>query len=144
MKHTLFFHEGTWEARGLYTDAAGEVMPLQGKSEITHVDGIWVNESYMDVEDQESRISNRYEITPFAEGRDYTSWKSVNPAIGDLSGMFMLVGDSILSTFSSENGEYFGFEYLQKVDDTTYRNRGFAFFNNQKLSSWEVELKRAE
>jgi len=73
-----------------------------------------------------------------------TNWESFNPALGTLKGKFMVVENSILSKYSSLDVQYSGFEYLKKIDDLTYENRGFALKNNEKLSSWAVQLKRIE
>ena len=52
------------------------------------------------------------------------------------------LGDTILSAYTSEDGQYSGSESLVFVDKETYQNRGFAFHNRNKLSSWEVDLNR--
>lgn len=49
-----------------------------------------------------------------------------------------------MSKYDSADGQYTGYEYLRKIDDLTYENRGFAMVNNKKLSSWAVQLKKAE
>lgn len=78
---------------------------------------------------------NRYEIKPFENGNEITIWKSFNPALGELNGIFIIVQDSILSKYISKDEQYNGFEYLKKVDDVTYKNRGAAFKNDEKISS---------
>lgn len=77
-------------------------------------------------------------------GSEITNWKSYNPALGELKGIFIIVQDSIMSKYDSADGQYTGYEYLRKIDDLTYENRGFALVNNKKLSSWAVQLKKAE
>lgn len=62
--------------------------------------------------------------------------------MGKLIGKFMIIGDTILSSYISENGIYSGTECLYKIDETKYLNRGFAFNGENKLSSWEVTLER--
>jgi len=59
-----------------------------------------------------------------------------------LIGKFMIIGDTVLSSYISENGIYSGTESLFKIDESTYLNRGFAFNGENKLSSWEVKLER--
>ncbi|MDV3425827.1 MAG: hypothetical protein LIR50_00885, partial [Bacillota bacterium] len=71
-------------------------------------------------------------------------WKSFNPALGELNGIFIIVQDSIMSKYISKDEQYNGFEYLKKVDDVTYENRGAAFKKEEKLSSWAVKLERIE
>jgi len=67
---------------------------------------------------------------------------SENPALGKLIGKFMIIGDTVLSSYISENGIYSGTESLFKIDESTYLNRGFAFngktsFHHGK-SNWNV------
>jgi hypothetical protein len=83
-----------------------------------------------------------YDVIPFLPDRDYTTWQSLNPAIGKLLGKFIVVDDSIFSFFQSEDARFTGTEYLLKVDDTTYRNRGVLFEADQKGSSWFAELRK--
>lgn len=54
----------------------------------------------------------------------------------------MIIDDTILSSYRSDNGEYSGAESLTQVNETTYRSRGFTLKGDRKLSSWAVELKR--
>ncbi|WP_092476202.1 hypothetical protein [Desulfotruncus arcticus] len=71
---------------------------------------------------------------------DFTTWQSYNPALGLLIGKFMVIEDTILSTYVSEDGDYSGPESLVKISDNLYKTKGFAFKGNSKLSSWSVEL----
>jgi len=145
MKHTFLFEEGKWVADGIYSDEKCEVFRVEGQTRIIHNDGTWINEGSMKVfADTPVEFLNRYEITPFGDGSEITGWKSFNPALGELKGMFIVVEDTIMSKYSSADGQYSGFEYLKKIDDMTYENRGFALFRDRKLSSWAVLLKKAE
>jgi len=92
--------------------------------------------------DKPVRFYNTYSIAPISDQTDYTQWTSENPDLGKLIGKFMIVGDTILSSYISENGLYSGAESLLKIDDNKYLNRGFAFHGKKKLSSWEVTLER--
>lgn len=94
--------------------------------------------------DNPIKFFNKYTIEPIGSGRDFTFWTSTNPALGILAGRFMIVSDTILSSYESEDGQYSGIESLIILDSETYRNRGFAFHNQNKLSSWEVELSRVQ
>ncbi len=96
------------------------------------------------LEDRAIGIVNDYEITPFEEGRESTEWKSFNPSLGYLYGQFVIVGDSILSICRSKDGTYRATEFLLKVADDQYKNRGAFFKEDRKVSSWEVDLKRVQ
>lgn len=140
MRHTYLFAEGTWSAVGNYFDEQNKAIPVEGESVITHYDNRWVNDSFMSLAGGTfSRTYNKYEIVPFKN--EVTEWRSFNPALGVLYGRFMVVSDTIISNFLSEDGTFTGVECLIKLDDLTYLGRGFAFRGNEKLSSWAVTLK---
>jgi hypothetical protein len=88
--------------------------------------------------DNPIELHNRYEIVPFK--KDFTSCRSYNPALGTLIGKFMVVEDTIISTYITENGEYSGSECIIQISDTLYVTKGFAFKGDSKLSSWSVKL----
>ncbi|HHX79960.1 MAG TPA: hypothetical protein GX692_02730 [Acholeplasmataceae bacterium] len=143
MKHTYLFEEGRWIATGVYSDEKGEIVQVEGQTIIIHKDEVWINEGSMKVlTNTPVEFFNKYEIIPFVYGSEMTNWKSFNPALGELKGKFMIVQDSIMSKYASVDGQYTGFEYLKKIDDLTYENRGFALRNDEKLSSWAVQLKK--
>jgi hypothetical protein len=146
MKHTFILEEGVWLATGRYFDDAGKAVPIEGSARITHLKQFWLNESRMKLllEDKPIGIVNDYEITPFEEGKESTEWKSSNPSLGHLYGQFVIVGDSILSICKSKNGTYRAMEYFLKVTAEHYRNRGAFFRDDQKVSSWEIELEKVE
>jgi hypothetical protein len=92
--------------------------------------------------DKSVKIYNRYEIVPFKEGRYITTWESLNPDLGTLLGRFVIVDDAIISTCRSKNGEYAGTDFLLKVSDVHYKNRGVFFKGSDKLSSWSIDLRK--
>ncbi|NIQ00749.1 MAG: hypothetical protein GWM98_10420, partial [Nitrospinaceae bacterium] len=59
-------------------------------------------------------FENDYRIAPLAPGETFTQWTSTNSALGPLKGMFSLVENSILSSFSSSEGRYTGVEVLNQ------------------------------
>ena len=96
MKHTFMLTQGRWHASGVFTDENGSVNPAEAEVTITHFDDLWVNEGTMEVSGNSPVvIKNRYEIVPLAKGALTTTWKSTNPAIGVLYGIFSIVGDSM-------------------------------------------------
>ncbi|HJX72924.1 MAG TPA: hypothetical protein VJ307_02125 [Candidatus Deferrimicrobiaceae bacterium] len=93
--------------------------------------------------DEPVAIATSYEIEPFGTGKTSTHWKSSNRIFGNLKGHFVIVGDSILSLFRSEDGRYSGTEWLQMVDEGTYRSRRVLLDGDRTLSSWAMELRKA-
>ena len=145
MKHTFLLTQGRWHASGVYTDENGTTNPAEAEVTITHFDDLWVNEGTMEVSgDPPSVVKNRYEIIPLVKGSLTTTWKSTNPAIGVLYGIFSIVGDSILSAYCSDDGSYSGMEFLRQVSQDAYENRGILLHEGLRVSSWELGLTRRD
>ena len=144
MTHTFLFQEGVWIARGHYFDDMERMLPLDGTVRITHLEGLWLNEGEVEIKMGENpiKICNRYEIIPPEEGKNQTTWVSVNPGLGMLLGRYVIVDDTIISTCRSENGEYTGAEFHLRVSDVHYKNRGILLKGSDKLSSWSVDLQK--
>jgi hypothetical protein len=143
MDHTFLFQEGLWLAEGIYYDENAHPLPFSGFAEITHTGGIWINRNRMDIRaGGEITIENNYLIKPFPEGGDSTTWESENPVIGLLLGKFYVVGDSIISTCTSQRGTYSGTEFLVWKSPSDYISRGVFCDGTRKLSSWTVDLKK--
>jgi hypothetical protein len=143
MKHTYVFKEWNWKASGKYYDESQNCIDVYGEIEIEHHEENWIINGFMELKlDNPVRFYNKYIIEPIGYEKDFTFWSSVNPALGTLLGKFMIIGDTILSSYCSEDGQYSGTESLILVDSQSYKNRGFAFHNKNKLSSWEVEITK--
>lgn len=143
MDHTFLFQEGLWLAEGIYYDEESRPLPFSGFAEITHSGNVWLNRSRMEIRaGRDVVIENNYRIKPFPENGDMTTWESENPAIGLLLGRFYTVGDSIISTCTSQRGIYCGVEFLMQKSETNYKNRGVFSEGTRRLSSWIVELKK--
>ena len=144
MQHTFLFQEGFWSARGYYFDDMNRALALEGKIRITHLEDLWINEGEMEISAGEKpvRIYNRYEIVPFREGQIQTVWESTNQDLGTLLGQFVIVDDAILSTCRAKSGMYTGAEFLLKIHNAHYQNRGVLFKGNDTLSSWRFDLRK--
>ena len=92
--------------------------------------------------DNAVEYKTRCEIVPMERGQELTSWISENPALGKMMGKFIIVDDSIISIFTSENGALQGTECLRLIDDDLYSNRGCLLRGDKKISSWAVELRK--
>ena len=143
MKHTYLFEEGVWNASGIYVDENVKEFPVEGRANISHGVKTWKLSGVMRMlTDLPVEFQNTYEIEPFEEKQDCTRWSSHNPDIGEITGKFIVVHDSILSIYGTKSNEYKGTEYLKQINENTYQNRGVLMKNNVKISSWAVELKR--
>ena len=144
MSHTYLLAEGFWVGEGEYYDRHGNVYSAVIQSETTNREGVWINDWILKIFfDEPVAIANRYEIEPFGPGKNSTSWKAANRILGNLSGRLVVVGDSILSLFRSEDGRYSGTEWLQMVGEGTYRSRRVLLDCDRVFSSWSMELRKA-
>jgi hypothetical protein len=146
MNHTFIFHEGVWIARGDYFDENGNRADMDGETRTQHFADFWENDSRIKLTQggKSATIRNTYSIAPFEKGNDMTTWESCNPSLGILIGKFVVIGNTIISTCNSKDGTYTGAEFLLKIEDSLYRSWGAFFMGNQKLSSWDVKLKKVE
>jgi hypothetical protein len=143
MDHTFLLKEGNWYASGMLWDEHEIEVPIAGHSFIEHREGKWFNHSMMRLlADPPIELKSEYEIEPVPEGKASTVWKSFNPSLGMMAGTFSVVGDSILSSYRSESGEYSGSEYFLMEDDSTYQVKGVLFKGTIKVSSWEAMLTK--
>jgi hypothetical protein len=142
--HTFLFEEGLWAAKGEYVDEAMNRASLEGETRVTHSPDIWVNQGRMTLRmgGKTVEIENLYRVVPFAEGSDFTTWESANPALGTLRGHFIVIGDAILSSCTSEDARYTGTEFLMQESSGRYINRGALFSSSGRISSWSLILSR--
>lgn len=139
----LLFEENIWIATGVYMDDQGRYHPVEGETNITHIDGLWINNSIMTLqEDKQVAYKTRYEIIPLERGQEMTSWSSDNPALGKMTGKFIIADDSIISIFASDDGAFRGTEYFRLLDEDLYSSRGCLLRGEKKISSWAVELRK--
>lgn len=145
-KHTFLFREGLWKADGFYVDESGEQTRAVGETRITHDKNHWYNEGFMKMKTRSGEITlnSSYSILPLKKGQDSTSWISENQALGRVVGKFTVVGDTIISLFGTGNRRYKGSECLVMTGPDTYINRGCLYRGSLKVSSWCVELKKAQ
>lgn len=144
MRHTYFDDGAIWEADGLYYDEKGMTYPLTGRCDAVHTDKAWSLDGFMGVAfDQPVRFTNAYRLQETGSP-ETIRWESHNPALGKLEGTFEVIGNKIISFYTSENGIYSGTETLIQLDEDTYENVGVSFQNGQRMSAWAVTLKRAK
>jgi hypothetical protein len=145
MNHTFLLSQGRWSGSGMFTDENGSSSPAEAEVTITHMDDLWLNEGSMKVLGEKTSVFiNRYEIVPLPAGSLTTTWKSTNPVIGVLYGIFSIVGDSILSAFCSDDGSYSGMEFFKRISTDAYENRGILLHEGLRISSWELDLTKRD
>lgn len=141
--HTFLFQEADWEATGVYLDRDGGETSAAGITRVRHgIDEWYIEGEITTDQDDPPVIRNFHTLPPWPGGEDSSPWESVNPVLGLLFGMLTVVGDTILSRFVSEDGEYSGMESFRMIDSATYENRGALFKRDSKIASWSMELKK--
>ena len=143
MEHAFLLRPGLWRAEGEFFDGLGDLTGVEGTAEVRHYPDKWIYEGVlrtMTATPQETRTL--YEIHPLVPGAFATQWSSSSPTLGTLRGRFLIVGDSILSTYESATGRYRGQDTLLQRDERRYSARGALFDGARLLSAWAVELLR--
>jgi len=143
MQHTFLLSPGKWRAEGKFTDENDVNSMTEGLITIEHDYDYWLFKRRLQLlERSEPDIKNDYKIQPWTEGRDFLNWSAQKTLMGNLKGKFLLVAETIVSQFHSEEGEFIGSEVLLMQDDNTYYNRGITFVGDHKLSAWSLTLRR--
>ena len=140
MNHTYLFRSDHWQAEGTYYDEAGHAFPLTGRSEILCTEQQWMLNGLLVVHlPIPIQFTNHYQIQK-SEPPATLVWQSHNPALGNLSGTFEIVGAHILSQYRSTDHVYSGFEVLTLQADGTYQNTGLSLKAGKRLSAWTAVL----
>lgn len=143
--HTFLLEPARWHVSGVLVDPAGQSLPLSGQTIILHGEGIWSLTGKLHLAGESTvEIVNDYRILPFPPGELQTIWTSHNPTLGNLKGRFVIVNDTILSTFESDGHHFRGTEWLRRLDAENYENRGVLFQEERLLSAWTADLRRAK
>ncbi|MCK5707178.1 MAG: hypothetical protein KAI43_05945 [Candidatus Aureabacteria bacterium] len=144
-EHTFLMYEGLWRAEGFYFDELNNKIPAQGEVKIIHMENLWINESHIKLfNEKKTEFNHRYEIIPFEEYKEFSTWSSNDTLYGMLEGTFCIIDDTITSIYSSEKGNYRGVEFLLKLSNSVYKSRGCSFKGNSKISSWAFSLYKFE
>ena len=138
--HAALFSTGSWKASGCFFDEKENATLAEGHTQIFRCSRHWFIRSSFLLSDGR-KIENVYQVE--ALGGGVAEWTSRSSLLRECRGKFLVLGDLILSTFRSEDGQFSGLETLRKLDDSHYRNRGQLFFSKHKHSSWSFEFRRS-
>ncbi len=140
-EHSYLLKPGLWEISGLYIDKYENKFSQKGQLLISHEPGLWTLEATLTIATKQAQtINSRYEIQPLSSGASFTEWKSETGGPEPVFGLFVLVGDTIMSPWQSRSGIYWGQEIMARQSADSYQGRGFAFLNNEKVSAWITRL----
>jgi hypothetical protein len=138
--HASLFSPGFWEVHGCYCDDKGTPVWTEGQTRISFRAGSWCSENYLQMSDNRT-IRTCYQIE--ASGTDTANWTSRSSLLDKCSGMYLVQGDLILSTYSSDDGKYTGHEILRRHSDNHYTIFGELYCRSQRDSTWSLELRKS-
>ncbi|MGE4554131.1 MAG: hypothetical protein AB7D57_13555 [Desulfovibrionaceae bacterium] len=142
-QHTFLLEPGRWVASGLHIDALGTPRPLSGATDVRHEADGWRISGFLPLDERAGSVGgNCCRVVPLAGDGAETCWRA-ETILGRLSGILLLVKDSILSTGQSEDGTWVVSEWLQRIDADRYVNRGVLLRRGERQFSWAVELERS-
>jgi hypothetical protein len=141
--HTWLFEPGTWSAAGRFWEKGEFEREGRGSSIVRHADPIWEIEGSMEILGEPPlRFQNIYRIAAPRGDARIIPWQSQNPAIGTLTGVFAVLGDTIMSSFQSSDGQFVGGEHMRQLAPDRYEARGLFLAAGAVVSSWSMELIR--
>lgn len=143
MAHTYLLAEGDWTAHGVLLDDRGDGVNVQGHARMAHGPDVWSLTGDLRVSgSQNAAFAETYNIDPMPVGADQTNWSADSPSLGHLTGSFILVDHSILSTGQSDCGRFVVSECIKQFEPDRYVKRGVLLDNGSRVASWAVELER--
>lgn len=144
-KHTFILQEGQWAASGTLSDPNGRVQSIFGTAVVKHEEERWLNQSEMQLVGNASvSFSNCYEIEPFVSGMETTIWETEHPGLGLVIGTLVVVDSAIILSYTAQGGHYTGTEIFSQLDADHYQSWGVLWQGDQKVSSWQAQLKRTQ
>lgn len=143
MQHTFLFEEGFWQLSGRFSNISGVEVPVEGRAIISHTPERWSNHAFMRIMTaQPQDIESVYTFSPIQPNATFVKWDSTSRKLGDISGCFAFVGDTIISSsIMAEAGQH-ATETLRCINDTTYDVRGTLFQNDTLVASWQILMHK--
>ena len=137
--HAFLLSSGSWSAIGCFYDETGKPTRAEGQVIVLNRGDHWYIRSALRLSD--GRImENTYQVETSNEGSAH--WTSQSSLLRKCHGQYQFLGDIILSTFIAGDRRFYGHEILRKVSSSRYSNLGELFFDNQRHSSWSLDLQR--
>lgn len=116
--------------------------PVEGVTKVIHKEVCWIIDAVLKIAGVPREFVTHWEVVPLEGGGDSTPWQADSPSLGRMVGRFIIVDDSIISLYGTEDGRFRGTEYFRMIDEDLYWNRGALLQGEVKVSSWAVELRR--
>ncbi len=142
-EHSFLLQPGAWRAQGSYRASGGEPVAATGEIKVIHGPDLWLLDGSLRVEtDPPAELASRYQMQPVAAGAGHTTWRSHNPALGELHGGVTVFPDSLLLHFVGNDHHHRGAEMLLRQGQDTYLSRGAIYAGSEMVGAWEMTLTR--
>jgi hypothetical protein len=142
-RHSWLFEPGSWAAAGRFWENGEIAHDARGTSIVRHLADRWTIAGTMEIAgDPPLCFENEYRLSPPPADARVVPWQSVNPTIGTLTGVFVVAGDTIMSSFQSADGAALGSEHLTYLAPDRYQARGLFLASGKVVSAWSMALVR--
>ena len=142
-RHTWLFEPGSWSATGRFWEKGEVERDGHGTSIVRHTGVLWEIEGRMEILGEPPlRFQNNYSIAAPSGDARILRWRSENPALGTLKGVFFVADDTIMSSFQSSDGASVGSETMRQLAPDRYQARGLFLASGAVVSAWSMELIR--
>ncbi len=140
-KHSYLHQPGLWDVAGIYYDRNNNAFPQKGTLLVSHEGDLWIVETTLTITTHETqKLASRYEIKAPGPDDSFIEWKSETGGPEPVYGLYVFVGDAIMSPWQSKSGAYWGQEVLTQVSENEYQARGFAFLEKEKVQAWSTRM----
>ena len=144
-EHPFITEPGIWVIAG--HGMSGEPLnrvPIQGRVQITHLDGKIVNDGEMSIVSRVSEAMSfqvSYEMTP-TDDELVLAFRQFDESVGDLSGKVVAFDDRLISSYTSGDGSLTGCEVLHRMGENHYAVTGTLTSNGNLVNLWKLDLVR--
>ena len=143
LEHKELLEPGTWKITGEFTDKEGLTFSIEGKVEVKPRPESTLMEWTIKLQnDAGTTLYKTYHVDPFPEGEFTTKWKGEIEQLGKFTGNITMMKESIVITYTSENGELSGMDNLIKIDNKKYRYKGSLLESDGILESWAAQIQK--
>ena len=124
-RHTWLLEPGVWAASGRFWQDGEVEGEGHGRSIVRHGERVWEIEGPMTIlGEPPAEFRNTYEVPIPRAGARTIPWRSHNPAIGPLEGVFFVADDAIMSSIQASDGGFAGSEHMTRLAPDRYEARG--------------------
>ena len=142
--HTFILTGGKWNIAGVYFDPKEQLLSVEGRFEISHRKDLWTAICYLTIGNNSSEIKRVYSFEPSSDIKKGVAFNVEYSSVGKMFGRMMVADENLISVYETEDKLYSGSEYMKKISNNYYKNKGLLFKETEKYSSWSFDLKRVK